>query len=215
MLASRVLSDFELLEAWRSGDARAGSELFGRHFQGVYQFFRSKVEPVAEDLTQQTFLHCAKSRDDFRGSASFRTYLFVIARNQLYMYLREHARSGTTVDFETVSLEDLSIRASSLLVVREEHKLLVHALRRLPLELQIALELYYVQRLRGRELVEALGLRPGTVRSRIRRAMEQLRERIAELAGSPQRIRTTLTDLARWAEDVRLQPTPEPSKPRR
>ena len=49
-------TDFELLEAWREGDQRAGKELFARHFDSIYRFFRSKVDDAAEDLTQQTFL---------------------------------------------------------------------------------------------------------------------------------------------------------------
>ena len=53
-------SDFELLEAWREGDQRAGRELFARHFDAIYRFFRSKIEDAADDLTQQTFLGCVK-----------------------------------------------------------------------------------------------------------------------------------------------------------
>lgn len=196
-------SDFDLLEAWRAGERAAGSELFSRHFGHVYGFFRSKLEDVAEDLTQQTFMRCVKARDEFRQAASFRTYLFVIARNVLYNHLRSAHRGKADPDFEVTALVDLAPSASTLLGVREEHKLLVHALRRLPVDLQVTLELYYVQRLRGRELVEAVGLPPGTVRSRIRRGIQLLRVNLSELATSPVPIRTTLTDLARWAEDLR------------
>jgi RNA polymerase sigma-70 factor (ECF subfamily) len=198
-----VVSDFDLLDAWRAGDRAAGSELFARHFGPVYGFFRSKIEHVAEDLTQQTFLRCVEARDDFRGAASFRCYLFVVARNVLYSHLRRRGNRDIDLDFEVNSLEDLVASPSTLLVVREEHKLLVHALRRLPIALQVALELYYVQRLRGDELAEVLGIPVGTVRSRIRRGIEQLRANISELADSAQPVRTTLTDLARWAAGVR------------
>lgn len=197
--------DFELLEAWRGGDTTAGEELFARHFDPVFGFFRTKLENAAEDLTQQTFMRCVESRDAFRNDASFRTYLFVVARNVLYGHLRTRMRAPETVDFETTSLADLGVPISRRLVVREDLKLLVHALRRLPIELQLAVELYYVQGLRGHELVAALGLPPGTVRSRIRRALEQLRDNMSELSASPQRIQTTLTDLARWAAELRGQ----------
>lgn len=201
--ASVVVSDFELLDAWRDGDRSAGSELFARHFAAVYGFFRNKIEPVAEDLTQQTFMRCVEVRDDFRGASSFRTYLFVIARSLLFNHLRRRGARDREPDLEVESLQDLEPSPSTLLVVREDHKLLVHALRRLPVSLQVALELYYVQRLRGHELAEVLAIPPGTVRSRIRRGIEQLRANISELAASPQAIRTTLTDLHRWAAAVR------------
>jgi RNA polymerase sigma factor (sigma-70 family) len=191
--------DFDLLQAWRAGDTIAGEELFARHFARVFGFFRSKIEEAAEDLTQQTFMRCVESIDSFRDAASFRTFLFVVARNVLYSHLRKRLRAPANVDFESTSLQDLGVAASRQLVVREELKLLVHALRRLPVDLQITLELYYVQELRGQELVDALGIPAGTVRSRIRRGLEQLRANMSELAASPQRIETTLTDLARWA----------------
>jgi RNA polymerase sigma-70 factor (ECF subfamily) len=202
-------SDFELLAAWRQGDRPAASELFTRHFGPIYSFFRNKLEEAAEDLTQQTFMRCVQARDDFRGSSSFRTYLFVVARSVLYDHLRRKA-GRDVVDFEVTSLEDLGISPSSLLAVREDQKLLVHALRRLPIDLQIALELYYVQQLRGQDLVDALAIPEGTVRSRIRRGLEQLRAGMAELAQRAPDIRTTLTDLERWAAEVRAAPVRTP-----
>jgi RNA polymerase sigma factor (sigma-70 family) len=198
-----VDSDFALLAAWREGDRNAGQELLARYFDAVYGFFRSKIEHLAEDLTQQTFLRCVEARDDVRQGGSFRCYLFVVARNELYGHLRRASTRTTDPDFEVSSLADLVASPSTLLVAREEHKLLVHALRRLPLSLQVALELRYVQRLRGDELAEVLGVPLGTVRSRIRRGVEQLRENVAKLSSSSFPIRTTVTDLQRWAEHLR------------
>jgi RNA polymerase sigma-70 factor (ECF subfamily) len=196
-------ADFDLLQAWRAGDMLAGDELFSRHFADVFGFFRSKVDLVAEDLTQQTFMQCVQARDEFRQAASFRTYVFVVARNVLYSYLRRQMRASANVDFSVTSIADVGVPPSGLLAEREDLKLLVHALRRLPVDLQVALELYYVQEIRGQELVEALGIPPGTARSRIRRGLEQLRANMSALAASPQRIKTTLTDLARWAAELR------------
>ena len=205
---SASTTDFELLDAWRDGDRSAGSELFSRHFGSVYGFFRSKLEHAAEDLTQQTFLNCVEARDDFRGAGSFRTYLFVVARNVLYGHLRRRGNKAVDVDFEVTSIADLDVSPSTWLGFREDHKLLVHALRRLPLELQVALELYYVQRMRAPALATVLGIPAGTVRSRIRRGIEQLRLGMSDLVASPQRIRTTLTDLNRWAAELRVATPP-------
>jgi RNA polymerase sigma-70 factor (ECF subfamily) len=207
-MPTTTTSDFELLDAWREGDRSAGSELFGRYFGPVYGFFRSKLEHAAEDLTQQTFLNCVEARDDFRGAGSFRTYLFVVARNVLFGHLRRRANRDVDLDFEVTSIADLDASPSTMLGFREDHKLLVHALRRLPVDLQVALELYYVQRMRAPALATILGIPPGTVRSRIRRAIEQLRLGMCDLAASPQRIRTTLTDLNRWAAELRDTPRP-------
>lgn len=198
-------AEFELLDRWRAGDRQAGSELLARHFDAIYSFFRSKLDAGADDLTQQTFLRCVEARDDLRNTCGLRAYLFVVARNLLFDHLRRNRRWQMDVDFEVTSLADLDPSASTDLVVQEEHKLLVHALRRLPLDLQIILELGYVQRLRGPELAAVLGIPLGTVRSRFRRSIERLRAILSELAASPQAVRTTMTDLQRWAAAVRVE----------
>jgi RNA polymerase sigma factor (sigma-70 family) len=199
-----VSDDGDLLSAWRAGDRAAGAELFSRHFAAVYGFFRNKLEDAAEDMTQQTFLRCVESRDVFRGDeASFRTYMFQIARNLLYEQIRRRSVRNQDPDFEIDSLADLVASPSANLGARQEHRVLLEAMRRLPLSLQVALELYYVQRLRGEDIAVVLAIPVGTVRSRIRRALERLREVVAELSATPQTWRTTLTDLQRWAAGVR------------
>ena len=80
VVPSDPMDDFELLDAWRAGSREAGSELFERHFPGLFWFFRNKAGESAEDLVQQTFLSVVESRDRFRKDASFRTYLFTVAR---------------------------------------------------------------------------------------------------------------------------------------
>ena len=58
------------------------------------------------------------------------------------------------------------------------------ALRRIPLELQVALELYYWEGMAGPELAAALDLPEGTVRTRLRRGRQLVREQLTEL-GAP------------------------------
>jgi RNA polymerase sigma-70 factor (ECF subfamily) len=184
--SDRTRSDRELLAAWRSGDRHSRNRLLDRHFAAVFGFFRNRGHDAAEDLTQQTFLQCLEALENFRNEATFRTYLFAIARNMLYEDLRRRARQRGGVC--EAGMIDLGLSPSDVLELREDHELLVQALRELPAELQRALELYYVQRLRGRHLVTSLGLPPGTVRSRIRRGIERLRVEMTELARAPNSI---------------------------
>ena len=204
-------SDFELLDAWRDGDEVAGGVLFERHFDAAFRFFRNKVGDEAGDLVQQTFLECTRSRQRFRKASSFRTYLFVVARSKLYDHLRARRRDEKVFSFDVVSVEDLGVSPSRLAIQQEEHKLLLHALRRLPVELQVILELYYVEHVRGEMLCEVLELPSGTVRSRIRRGIEQLRKIMSELEASPERVATTMTNLDRWAAALR-ESVPHPGR---
>jgi RNA polymerase sigma factor (sigma-70 family) len=195
-------TDFELLEAWRAGDQTAGSALFERHFDAVFRFFRNKVTAGAEDLVQQTFLACVEARDRFRGDSSFRTYLFAAARNLLFAHYASRARSPEEFDASVTSCADLGVSPSGIVVEQEEHRILLAALRRLPLEMQVALELYFFEQLAGPELATALGVPEGTVRSRIRRGLEILRTKFAELLADPG-VESTTSDIEAWAKQLR------------
>jgi RNA polymerase sigma-70 factor (ECF subfamily) len=196
-------TDFELLDAWRDGDRDAGNELFDRHFDAVYRFFRNKVSEGAEDLVQQTFLACVQTRDRFRGDASFRTYLFTAARSKLYTHLDKRRREGENVDWGVTSCADLGISPSGIVARSEQQRILLAALRRLPLDLQVALELFYFEQIRGPQLAEVLDVPEGTVRSRLRRGRDILRQQLEILASDPEQVDTTLTDLEGWAKALR------------
>ncbi len=181
----------------------AGNSLFDRYFDSLFRFFRNKVNEGADDLVQQTFLACVQSRDRFRGDSSFRTYLFTVARSKLYNYLDKRRREGAAVDYGVTSCADLGVSPSGIVANSEQQRMLLAALRQLPIDLQVALELFYFEQIRGPELASVLAVPEGTVRSRIRRGREILRERLQELLTSPQMVESTMTDLESWAAALR------------
>ncbi|MEZ4385119.1 MAG: sigma-70 family RNA polymerase sigma factor [Nannocystaceae bacterium] len=195
-------TDFQLLEAWRAGDRAAGTELFNRHFNGLYRFFRNKVGDEADDLVQQTFLAVVRARDRFRGDSSFRTYLFTAARSKLYNHF-SRKRPDQKDRLGVTSVIDLGVSMHRMMVKSEEQRLLLEALRALPLELQVALELHYFEGMRGPVLAEVLEIPEGTVRSRLRRGRERLRDELERLSASSERAATTMTNLDGWAEQIR------------
>lgn len=213
-------TDFELLEAWRDGDERSGRELFARHFDSIYRFFRSKVDDAAEDLTQQTFLGCVKGKDRYRGDASFRTYLYTIARNRLYTHIRDRQRREAVVELGQLSIAELGLGSPSgslsnsptkQIAAREEHKLLLRAMRHLPLAMQVALELHYWEGLSVREIAEVIDTPEGTIKRRLQRARQRLDQLIVELADSDTLRQSTQANFDDWAQDLRakLSPTGE------
>ncbi len=196
-------TDLELLYAWRDGDRDAGNTLVNRHFRCVYGFFRTKVDGACDDLIQRTFLRCVESLDRFRGESSFRTYLFAIARNELYGYYRRRARGDARLDFTSVSVVDLCASPSAVVVQQQEELLLLRALRRLPIDYQIALELYYWDGLKGRQLAEVLEIPEGTVRTWLRRARLALDDLMGELADDRKALTSTVDNLEHWARSLR------------
>jgi RNA polymerase sigma factor (sigma-70 family) len=194
-----MADDFALLEAWRDGDLQAGSQLFDRHFESIHRFLRNKVGDDTDEVMQRTLLACVETRDRFRGASSFRTYLFGVARLELLAHYRRRRKFDSHVDLESRSFFDLDPSPSTVVARHMEQKILHEALRRLPIDLQIALELHYWENMSATEVATVLEIPAGTVKSRLRRGKEMLKDIMDGLALSKPALESTLGDLEGWA----------------
>jgi RNA polymerase sigma-70 factor (ECF subfamily) len=192
----------DLVSAWRAGDNAAGEQLFARHFDSIYNFFSRKIGEDVADLVQHTFLRCVESRDALREDGSVRAYLFAIARNQLYQYFRDRQKNQR-LDFSVSSLLDLGESPSAAVARRGDQALLIQALQSIPLELQLVIELHDWEDLTGPQVASVLDLPEGTVRSRLRRALEQLRDAMARLGGDADARWATVDGFEDWARSIR------------
>lgn len=201
--------DAELLHAWGRGDKAAGNALVARHFDAVYSFFRIKIAAEVDDLVQRTFLACAASHTRLREGGSFRAYLFAIARNEFFAALRRQL-GGREVDLGASSIDALAESGSvptpvSRLAAKAEQILLLRALRRLPLDDQIALELCYWKGLRAAEVGEVFGVPASTIRTRLSRARAQLEGLIRELEPDARLVDSTIDGFERWSASLQIQ----------
>lgn len=198
-------SDAALLIAWRAGDTRAGSELVARHAHTVLRFFRRKLDRGAEDLTQRTFLAAVEGRDRVNSVHGFRAYILGIARYEYTRAIRYKLR-------ETPHLHVRSLTSPSGVVAKkQDHGRLLVALRQLPLDLQITIELHYWEEMTTKEIATVLGVAPGTIKWRLSRARDQLASSLDSLpAGS----RATSTDhIDRWIASMRVAVDGDNNKP--
>lgn len=199
--------DAELYDAWHAGDAKAGGQLVDRHLGAIGRFFANKVknETDMEDLVGETFERCARTLGNFRHESSFRAYLYGIANNVLRDYIRRKHKQQHEVDLRTTCLRDLGPTPTTALAERREQVLLLQALRAIPLDCQIALELSYFESMSRRQIAEILEVPAGTVASRIRRGKDMLFSRIEELADSPALLQSTMSNIEGWAESLKAQ----------
>lgn len=207
-----VATDLDLLEAWRGGDREAGSKLFERHFDSICRFFANKVDRDVDDLVQRTFTACVEGKERFRGASSFRTYLFGVAHNVLRSQLRKRKREGDRFDLGLTSVFDMGLSPGAMIAKHKEQQLTLQALRRIPLDHQVVLELYYWEEMTAGELAEVLEMPEGTVRGRIRRAKALLEEQLGVLAENDAQLTSTLSNLESWARSLRehvMGPSPE------
>ncbi|MEM9453837.1 MAG: sigma-70 family RNA polymerase sigma factor [Myxococcota bacterium] len=206
-------SDTALLEAWARGEAPAGVSLVQRHYDTVFTFFANKVgDDEAAELTQDTFTGLVEALDRFRRHSSVRTFIFAIARWKLVEYFRRQSaqrRRFVTLEGPTDDGDEppaLSATLGSWLEGRRQESLLVVALRSLPLDDQILLELKGYEELTLRELAEVFDTPVGTIASRIRRTRERLERTIRELADNPELAEETLTGLDTYMKALRALP---------
>src|SRR6266704_5730624 len=108
-------SDLQLVDAARSGDARALEQLIERHQRRVYRFgLKMCRDPEdAKDVLQETLVAAARTIRDFRGASSVSTWLYTIARSFCIKKRRrgkfapdEEQRIGSEGDEEAVQVAD-------------------------------------------------------------------------------------------------------------
>jgi RNA polymerase sigma-70 factor (ECF subfamily) len=196
-------SDGELLEQWRAGDSDSGEALFERYYDMVERFFLNKVSHGVKDLVQETFTRCVEGRERIKDNEQFRLYVFGIAYHVLTAHIRGRYRDGAAVDIAEVPMQDLAPGPGTLVARRREHRLLLEALRNIPAEDQVILELYYWEDLTTDEIAVALGIPIGTARGRLQRARTKLEAAAHRLAESPQELTSTVARLEDWAKECR------------
>lgn len=193
--------DLELLDRWCAGDRAAGNELFQRYFDDIYRFFENKVSGEVEDLVQETFLACVRRREEFRRQSSFRTFVFAVARFELYAYWRRRARGGQALDFSEISVAELITTPATRLAREQDRERMLQALRSLPLDQQLLLELHYWEQLDSEQLAEVFDVAPNTTRTRLFRARSALRERMEQLDGA--KTQASAAGFDEWARALR------------
>lgn len=122
-MADVTRPDETLMEEVRAGNLAAFQVLYDRHHRSVFGFLlRSLGERrAAEDLLQETFLRVFTHRETYRPAATFKTWLFTIARNLLVDHLRQRSRSPDLESLE--NLEPLLDAAATPLQQAEAREL--------------------------------------------------------------------------------------------
>lgn len=198
-----MTGDSELLDAWRAGDGHAGQELFKRYYDLVARFFANKVTGPTADLVQETFMACVDGRDRIRGDGQFRGYLFGVAYNVFKAHLRRQYRVPD--ELGSVSLLDLDPGPSTVVGESEQASLLLVALRSLPVEMQMIIELRYWEQMTSTDIAEILGVAPVTVRGRLRQGRQMLERAMQGQPAPPTVIASAVGELDRWVREVREQ----------
>ncbi len=177
--------DAALLDRVRERDQGALRELFDRHAAWLTLRLRrrcSSAELVDEAL-HDTFLAAWNKPEAFRGEGEVGAWLWGIAIRQLISRMRAKA-APTPVDTDVLArVSPVVGSAEDQLLLAVEHGSVGDALRTLSPELRQAMQVTVIDGLTTREAAQLLGIPPGTVKSRVRLAKEQMRRQLIDLEG--------------------------------
>ena len=190
------MDERKLVKQAQAGDFEAFSKLIEAHKGKIYALARKLTgnEQDSEDIVQDTFLKAIDKIDQFRGEASFGTWLYTIALNEA----RGHYSRRKQVDLKPV--EDYLPSSSAgghnhddsrlLFDWKDPHRILESeelkemidaAIEELPYKYREAFLLRYIEDLPVKEVARLIGESDAATKSRILRARLALRERLAEM----------------------------------
>jgi RNA polymerase sigma-70 factor (ECF subfamily) len=180
------IEDLKLVARVLEGDVASFSVLVKRHHARIYSTIYSLVGHAeeAEDLAQDVFIKAFRSLTSFRGQAQFSTWIYRIAVNCSFDYLksaqRRHQASvlpGHGNDVAVFSIHaNRADMADAGVMRRELQEKLEWALNQLPDEYRITVVLREIDDLPYEEIALFLGCSVGTVKSRLFRARVLLRD---------------------------------------
>ena len=178
---------------YRDGDVRAFEVLVTRHRKPIYNFILRFVRDTAqaEDVLQETFLRLIKGADAYERQAKFTTWLYTIARNLCVDASRRGKhRNAASLDAPVngdegaSALIDLVADGKSGVdreaIGRELAVRIKQAVESLPDEQREIFLLREVSDLQFNEIAKIVGCPENTVKSRMRYALEKLREALEE-----------------------------------
>ncbi|RON93718.1 RNA polymerase subunit sigma [Pseudomonas fluorescens] len=178
-------SDETLLARYREGDSAAFEILYARHRQGLYRFLLglSGKPELADEVFQDTWLSLIRSTSQPQGRATFRTWLFQIARNRLIDHWRKHGAHQPlhdSYDEQAHAVGDDSSDPEQLLNLSRDSQRLESALQTLPADQR---EVFLLRAHGDLDLAQIASLTETpleTVKSRLRYAQQKLRRLLAE-----------------------------------
>jgi RNA polymerase sigma-70 factor, ECF subfamily len=167
-------TDEQLVLAFRGGSREAFEELFERYREPVYRFFRRRLEHPgrAEELAQECFLALLQNVTRYEPRASFRSYLYGIAMNLVFAERRKAGREISENEKLDQRLDGSSGQATDAgILVRE-------ALGQLENDEREILMLREYEQLSYEEIGALMRVPVNTVRSRLSRARQAMKEQL-------------------------------------
>lgn len=162
----------------KGGDTMQLEQLIRTHGEELLRLAYTYVknQQAAEDIVQDVLLKAFEQQEQFRGEASYRTYLFRMTINRSYDYLRSWSYKNTILTEKIQQIFKGTKSAEQEVLVLTENRLLGEAVLNLPMKYREAIILYYYKELKIEEIAYLLTCSDNTVKTRLRRGREKLKQ---------------------------------------
>ena len=216
-------SDFALIQQTLGGDQNAFTALVNRYQKSVHTLVWRKIGDfhIAEEITQDVFLKVYKKLSTLKPSDNFTGWLYVIATRRCLSWSRKKQLPTTSLDtlptseFEALCAVQYETERGEQSDLENQRELVKRLLQKLPESERTVVTLHYLAEMSCEKISEFLGVSPNTIKSRLRRARERLKNQehlLSEASGIFQVPPTLAENITR--EIARIKPaTPSASKP--
>jgi RNA polymerase sigma-70 factor, ECF subfamily len=187
------MDDHQLLAASSAGDETAFLEITRRYRNQITNYVYRMLDDYdrAVDLTQETFVRVWVNAGRYQATYSFSTYIYKIAHNLAISELRQRKRRRTIqlpTFFSDKDNEEMEVEiedrkqplADDVMIGDERRQAVSRAIASLPEKYRAALVLCDIEEKSYDEISVVLGLPVGTVKSRINRARNLLKEKLRD-----------------------------------
>ncbi len=164
----------------RAGDRAAAAELVDAYYEQIYLFMRrfGHDRHTSEDLTQEVFFSAWHHIGQLKDDKALKGWLYRIAANVSRLYWRRH-RLNEVVGIEQIDLPAGGEAGPEKAGHQEQLEQVRGAVAKLPFKLRETVVLHYLQQLTIAEAAEIAGIRQGTFKSRLNRALRTLKKSVA------------------------------------
>ncbi len=156
-------------------------ELMNRYGQEIVRLAYSYVndKEMAEDLTQDIFIKCYQALHTYEGKSKLKTWLWRIAINHCKDYLKSwYNRNVIIIESESPSNKTKKEMVEQVIIQKEKDHQLVASLMKLPIKYREVIYLFYYEELLIKEIAVVTEVNVNTVKTRLKRAKELLKERL-------------------------------------
>ena len=184
------LPDEQLIELFQNGDERAYVKLVDNYKDRLYNYLYGIVHDVdlAEDLLQETFIKVFTHKHSYKASYKFSTWMYTIGKNLAFTELRKKKRRKTKSfsDIESqrewgeLQIPDSSGSIDSVISKEERSKIIQRIICQLPQDFMVVIVFRDIQELSYEDISTIIEVPIGTVKSRINRGREKLRQLLKE-----------------------------------